>query len=354
MSALARRTMPLALALALALACGAEAPRRDVPGEQLLARAEARLARERDALRPSISHYALVFPVEREELDEALRAVRVHGAGIDLALGTQFALEPHGGGVLRLLFDHWRPAGRAAAAGDRYPFAGAAAPPALGELYAAARARLFLPVPGLAADAAGARLPDTPQLPRLLTRFGLPGGPLRSLESDAWKLLGLALRLEPDAARTWTSRSGQALSLALLLRHVRDSELASGPHATEPADHSALHRIELLAAWAARGGDAGLAAVQRHFLEVALAPRAFDPAPGVAGRLIAHQAESLGHLLGAPSLRWAEPERERVRGWLAGLEAGGSGLDVERDELAELCHLVAGLRAVREHRAVLE
>src|SRR5262245_24230809 len=188
--ALARRLVPFALCLALG--CDGDAPRAHVPGERLLARAEARLARERAALRPLLSHYGLVFPVEPDELAAFMRAVRVHGDGVDLALGAEFALEPHGGGVLRLLFDHWRPAARAPRPSDRYPFEGARAAPTLEALYRAGLARLFLPVPGLPPEAAGARLPDAPQLPRLHTRFGLPGGPVRGVESDAWKLLSLA------------------------------------------------------------------------------------------------------------------------------------------------------------------
>ncbi len=339
-----------ALSLTLALGCGAEAPPPELPGLGLLARLEDRLARERAALRPKLSHYALVFPVTQDELAAFLSQVRVHGAGADLALGTEFALEPHGGGLLRLLFELWRPEGRPPRLDDRFPFAGHA-PLALAELYAAGRSQLFLPVPGLPPESAGARLPDAPQLPRTFVRFGLPGGPLRSVESDAWKLLGLALALEPDASRGWLNRFGQPLSLALLLRHVRDTELASGPYASEPADHTALHRVELLVAWAERHGGDGLAAVQRHWLEVALAPRAF--VPGAAGLLLAHQAEALGSLLGASSLRWSEPDRERVRAWLAALE-DDAGFDVEREDLAELCHLVKGLRAVRARRTALE
>jgi hypothetical protein len=339
-----------ALSLMLALGCGAEAPPPELPGLELLAAVEARLARERAALRPKLSHYALVFPVTQDELVQFMGQVRVHGAGADLALGTEFALEPHGGGVLRLLFDLWRPEGRAPRLEDRFAFAGRG-PLALGELYAAGRSQLFLPVPGLAPEQAGARLPDAPQLPRTFVRFGLPGGPLRSVESDAWKLLGLALALESDASREWQNRFGQPLSLALLLQHVRDTELASGPYVSEPVDHTALHRVELLTAWAERHGGDGLAEVKRHFLDVELAPRTF--APSAAGLLVAHQAEALGHLLEAGSLRWSERDRERVRAWLAALE-DGAGLDVEREDLAELCHLVRGLRAVREHRALLE
>jgi hypothetical protein len=339
-----------ALNLLLALGCGAEAPPPELPGLGVLARLEARLARERAALLPKLSHYALVFPVTQDELAAFLSQVRVHGAGADLALGTEFALEPHGGGLLRLLFDLWRPEGRAPRLADPFAFVGHR-PLALGELYAAGRSQLFLPIPGVAPESAGARLPDAPQLPRTFVRFGLPGGPLRGIESDAWKLLGLALALEPDASRGWQNRFGQPLSLALLLRHVRDTELASAPHVAEPADHTALHRVELLVAWAERHGGDGLSAVQRHWLEVERAPRAL--APDAASLLLAHRAESLGHLLGARSLRWSEPDKERVRAWLAALD-DGVGLDVERDDLAELCHLVNGLRAVREHRALLE
>jgi hypothetical protein len=116
-----------ALALVLlpgALACTQEAPSHEFPGMRLLARVEARLERERSALRPMLEHYGLVFPVEPGDLDAFMQAVRVHGHGRDLALGDtvtftgltskyaplpnvtamgSFDLTPNGGGTVTLV-----------------------------------------------------------------------------------------------------------------------------------------------------------------------------------------------------------------------------------------------------------
>jgi hypothetical protein len=344
----ARRLAPLPLMLVLA--CGAEAPPPEPPGMRLLARVEARLEQERAALLPRLSHYALVFPVTQDELAAFLRQIRVHGAGSDLALGTEFALESHGGGLLRLLFDLWRPEGRVPRPGDRYPFQASAHPPSLGDLYAAGRGQLFLPVPGLAPEAAGERLPDAPQLPRMRVRFGLPGGPVRSVESDAYKLLSLLVERESDPARGWRNPSGQRLSLALLMRHVREHYLASGASFAEPPDHSNLHLVELLVAFASAHPAPALDAVKEHFLAVELAQEAFDPREG--SYVLAHYVESLGRLLEAP-LRFSEEEKRRVRAWLAELEERRFP-DVTEEPLETLCHLARGLRAVSARRAVLE
>ena len=344
----ARRLAPLSLMLALA--CGAEAP-PEPPGMQLLARVEARLERERDALLPRLSHYALVFPVTQDELAAFLRQIRVHGAGPDLALGTEFALESHGGGLLRLLFDLWRPDGRPPRLEDHYAFEASARPPSLGELYAAGLGQLFLPVPGLAPEATGERLPDTPQLPRMRVRFGLPGGPVRSVESDAYKLLSLLVERESEPARVWRNQSGQPLSLALSMRHVREHYLASGASFAEPPDHSNLHLVELLVAFESRRPAPALDAVQEHFLAVELAQQAFDPREG--SYVLAHYVESLGRLLEAPALRWSAGERRRVRAWLAELEERHFR-HVTGEPLETLCHLARGLRAVRAARGALE
>ena len=87
---------------------------------RLLARVEARLEHEKPALAPMLDHYGLLFPVEPAELHAFLRQTRFHGDGADLALGTEFGPESHGGGLLRLLFDHWRPGARAPRLDDRY------------------------------------------------------------------------------------------------------------------------------------------------------------------------------------------------------------------------------------------
>ena len=332
--------MPLAirvLAFALlpcALACTREAPAGDFPGLGLLARVEARLARERLALAPMLEHYALVFPVEPADLDAFMSAVRVHGHGPDLALGDERGLEAHGGGVLRLLFEHWRPGGRAPTLDDRFPFEAGRRPLALGRLYEASRRQLFLP------------RGDFPQLPRMRARFRSAGQPARVVESDAYHLLALVIAREPDRARSWIARTGESLSLDVLLRNVRAHYLAGRAQPGAPHDHSNLHLVELLVAF---GGD--LAPIQRQLLAGELAQQDF--APLEAGAVLAHHVESLGRLLEAPGLSWGEEERRRVRDWLAGLE-DGRFREVGGVSLDALCHLARGLRAVEQQRGKLD
>jgi len=339
------------LTLACGLACGADPPRADLPGTRLLARIEARLERERAALKPMLAHYGMVFPVAQDDLAAFMGQVRLHGSGLDLALGTDYALEPHGGGLLRLLFDYWRPDSRAPRLDDRYGFEVNRRPLALGQLYVAGRGQLFLPVPGVAPEASGGRLPDSPQLPRMFARFSLPGGPVRTVESDAYKLLSLLIELEPDPSRTWRNRTAQPLSVELLMRHVRAHYLASPASFVDPPDHSNLHLVELLVAFGSADPASDLPAIQRHFLTVELAQRAFDP--GDAGFLLAHYVESLGQLLEASALDWSDDEKRRVRSWLVDLEENRFR-DIAGEDLERLCHLAKGLRSVRARRAELE
>jgi len=328
--------VPLAIAaLALALlACGREAPPADAfPGLRLLARVEARLERERAALRPLLEHYRLVFPVGPGELDTFMERVRVHGHGPDLALGDEHGLEAHGGGILRLLFAHWRPEERAATLDDRFPFDAGRRPLVLRQLYEAARGQLFLP-----------RGPF-PQLPRMRVRFRAAGEPVRVVESDAYHFLQLLLVLEPDRARRWVGRTGESSSVELLMRNVRAHYLSGRAAAAAPADHSNLHLVELLVAF---GAD--LAPVQRQLLAGDLAQHEFAPLD--ASFVLAHHAESLGHLLGVPALPWGPEERQRVVRWLGRLEEHFD--DVDDATLDALSHLAFGLRAVRAQRAKLD
>ncbi len=335
----------------LALACGPEAEPEPLPGLELLARVESRLERDRDRLRANPVHYGEVFEVEQPDLHAFFRQVVPHGAGADLTLGTARQPESHGGGLLRLLLDHWRPEGRAAALGDRYPFAGGRRPLALGALFEAHRQQLFLPVPGSEAEAIDGALPASAVLPRTFLHFRDPFGGTRPVDSDAYKMLGLLLREEPDPSRVWSNRFGQRLSLALLMRHVRDHYLASAAPRAEPADHSELHLVELLVAYDGSSGEAGLASVQRHFLDTELAQREVDARDAALVR--AHFAESLGLLVAAPGLTWSDADRRRVHGWLAELEDDHFA-DVEAVDLVPLTHLAKGLRAVRAHRDALE
>jgi hypothetical protein len=317
------------LAAAAALACAPERPA--FPGLALLARVEARLERERGALRPMLDHYGLLFPVEQADLHAFMRQVRFHGDGDDLALGTEFGPESHGGGLLRLLFDHWRPGGRAPRLEDAFLFEANGRALPLARLYAAQRRQLVLPEAGL---------------PRMRFRFALPGGPARDVELDAWKLVGVLIEQEPDPARTWTNRAGRTLSLAELMERIRAHYLARAAPAADPPDHSELHLVELLAAFGRE-----LEPVRARFLAAELAQD--ELAPADASFLLGHTAESLGRLLASPALRWSEAEARRVTAWLARLEAERFR-DIDAEELEALCHLAKGLRAVREHRAKLE
>jgi hypothetical protein len=328
MPPLARRCLPL-LAAAAALACGPERPPAPLPGLALLARVESRLERERPALRPMLDHYGLLFPVEPADLLAFMRQIHVHGDGDDLALGTAFGPESHGGGLLRLLLDHWRPGGRAARLDDAFELDGRALP--LARLYEAQRRQLALPDRGL---------------PRVRFRFALPGGPVRDVDLDAWQLLSVLIEHEPDPGRAWTSRDGATLSVERLMARVRAHYLARAAPASDPPDHSELHLVELLAA---HGRE--LEPVRAHFLAADLAPH--ELAPADASFLLGHTAQSLGRLLEAPGLRWSEAEAERVIAWLAQLEAERFR-DVEAEDLESLCHLAKGLRAVRAQRARLE
>jgi hypothetical protein len=325
----------LAFALALgALACGREAPRGDaLPGLALLPRVEARLERERAALRPLLEHYGLVFPVEAGDLAEFMARVRVHGHGAELALGDESGLEAHGGGILRLLVEHWRPEAHAATLDDRFPFEAGRRPLALRRLYEAGRSQLFLP-----------RGPF-PQLPRMRVRFRAAGEPVRRLESDAYHFLALLLALEPDRTRSWAARSGESLSVELLMRNAHAHYLAGRSDAAAAYDHSNLHLVELLVAFGEE-----LAPVQRRFLDGDLAQQEFGPLD--ARFVLAHDAEALGRLLAVPALPWGPEERRRVVGWLARLEERFG--DVDDASLDALSHLAFGLRAVRAERAKLD
>jgi len=319
-------------ALSSALACTPEAPRDDFPGMRLLARVEARLEREKPALRQTLlDHYGLLFPVEPTELHAFMRHTRFHGDGPDLVLGTEFGPESHGGGLLRMLFDFWRPDGRAPRLDDRYRFASNASDLELGRLYRAHQQQIVLPDSGL---------------PRMHFRFGLPGGPVRDVELDAYKFMSLLIELEPDRAKSWTNRTGQTLSVDRLMRSVREHYLTSRAPDTDPADHSNLHLVELLAAF---GSD--LAGVQQHFLKEELAARELEPKD--ASFLLSHSAESLGRLLEASKLDWSDDDARRVKSWLTALEQRRFQ-DVAAEELESLCHLAKGLRSVRAHQAELD
>ena len=315
------------------VACDAAPPA--VPAPDLAARVESVLEREKARLVEDLGHYALVFSVEQAQLLAFMRPVRVFGETHELVLGTAQGFEPHGGGLLALLLDLWRPEGRAAKLGDRFTFEASGATLPLSAIYASHRSQIFLPDSG-----------NSPQLPRM--RFRVPGAPV--VEVDAYQFLGLLIEHETDLAKNWTNSLGQRLSVALLLEHARRFYLASRDSASEPKDHSGLHMVELLlAASRLRGDDPE--PIQRHFLEVELARRDFDAKD--AALLLGHYAESLGRLVADPRVVWTAQEKEQVNDWLGWLEETHFR-DLDAIAPRHLTHLLLGLRLVRRYGPLLE
>ena len=332
----------LLAALVLTPAAACEPAPRDFPGLRLAARVESFLDRDKQALEEDLGHYGLVFPVEQAELLAFMRQIRVFGGAHALVLGTAYGFESHGGGLLALLFDHWRPEGRAPNLRDRFWFEQNRASVPLAAIYASHRSQTFLPVPGRASGEIRGAIPDSPQLARM--RFGLPGS--EAVETDAYHFLSLLIAHETDLESAWTNSLDQSLSAELLLEHARRYYLASRDSAAEPADHSNLHLVEvLLAASRRRGQDPE--EIQRHFFEMELQRRVFDP--GDAALLLGHYAESLGRLLADPRVRWSPLEKEQARAWLGWLEENHFR-DLAGVAPRHLTHLLLGLRLAREHQ----
>lgn len=331
----------------VAVASGDAGP-RSFPGARLEIQVEAHLDGDRASLKQNFGHYALVFPVEQSDLVAFMRQIRVFGRPGDLVLGTEYGVESHGGGVLALLFDLWRPENRAAKLDDRFRFEQNDASIPLAALYASLLNQVFQPVPGRTAAQIDGALPDTPQLARV--RMHLPGG--GATETDAYHALGLLAVHEPDLEAVHTNALGQRLSAALLLDHARRYYLASRDAPAQPKDHSNLHLVEVLLAASRRTGR-DPEEIQRHFLAVELQRRDFDPKD--ATELIGHHAESLGRLVADPRVRWSEAEREQARAWLEWLEETWfRDHDLRREEPEGLTHLLFGLRLIRENRSRLE
>jgi hypothetical protein len=250
---MARRRLAACAALALA-ACAPETDdvAADLPGRSLLARVEAQLEPAMPTLAATdLGHYALVHPVAPDVLRAFMRQIHLYGEGDALVPGSAYAVESHGGGVLALLYETWRPQGRAPGPGDAFDFAGRGEPVPLAALAASHRRQVFLPVPGRAPEAIAGALPEDPQLARL--RYVLPAR--GAVEVDAWRFLGWLARHEPDLARTWANALGQTLSAELLLEHARRHYLTTVDAPAAPSDHSSLHGVELLLAASARRGS---------------------------------------------------------------------------------------------------
>jgi hypothetical protein len=271
-----------------------------------------------------------------------MSGIVMHRAGPDRAFGAPHGVELHGGGVLALLVDHWRPEGRRARPGDRYPFAWSPEPVALAEPYRAYRSQLFLPVPDVATASIDGRLPGAPALARV--RFG-------ARDLDAYALLRVLLRFEPDLDAAWTNRLGQRLTARLVLDQAWDHYRVDRGAEVEGRDHSYLHLVEVLLAFAERArrdGDArDLAPLKERLLDVELRRTRFGPY--VASEALGHHVEALGLLLTERDLAWSDAEKRRVRDWLAGLETSGFR-PIEDVPLPHLAHLVRGLRTIETHR----
>ena len=331
----------LLAALMLTPAGACEPAPRDFPGRQLAERVESHLEREKARLAEDPAHYGLVFPVEQADLLAFLRQIRVFGDDHALVLGTAVGFESHGGGLLALLLDHWRPQGRAAELSDRFPFEKSGASIPLAAIYASHRSQIFLPVPGTPTGEIRGAIPDAPQLARLL--FQIPGGV--AVEADAYLFLGQLIAREADLSAAWTNALGQRLSTELLFEHARRYYLVSRDGAAEPADHSNLHLVELLLAASRRRGQ-DPEEIQQHFLGTELRRRVFDADD--ATLLLGHHAESLGRLLADPRVQWSPQETAQARDWLGWLE------ESQFRDLADvlprrLTHLLLGLRLMREH-----
>jgi hypothetical protein len=119
-------------------------PKAGVAEPDLAARVESALEREKARLAEDLGHYALVFPVEQAQLLAFMRRVRIFGSAHQLVLGTAQGFEPHGGGLLALLLDLWRPEGRAAKLDDRFAFEASGATLPLSAIYASHRSWIFL------------------------------------------------------------------------------------------------------------------------------------------------------------------------------------------------------------------
>lgn len=309
-------------------------PSPPLPGRALAERVERQLVADRARLALSPSHYGLVFPIEQADLLAFMRQIRVYGDGREVVLGTDRGFESHGGGILALLLDHWRPGGRAAKLSDRFPFAGHPDGIPLSAIYTSALREIVLPETGL---------------PRV--RFGASGalGPIPPVETDAYSLLRILATRAPDLDATWETFGGQRTSAAALLERAREHYLAGSDSPREPSDHSELHLVEVLLAASARlGSDPD--PVKRRFLDVELERREFAPEDRTL--LLGHYAESLGLLVADPRVHWSDADRRRVRDWLAWLEQT-QFRSPERVPPRELAHLLRGLRLVGANEASL-
>jgi len=318
-----------------AVACSADPEPPAAPGPGLRERVEQSLAARRSVLERSPAHLGLIAPVEEARLRVALAPVVVHVIDGAPLLGGATQPEPHGGGLLALLLDHWRPEGGAATLDDRFDFGAERGSVRLGDLYATHRRQLVLPASGDSKEPGA--------LPRM--RFHFPaGGPI--VETDAYRFLGVLLDREPDTGQSWQNAEGEPLSVDALLEAVRACFFDSDYLARADADHGRFHLVPLLLGWARRApGRVDLDAVLRRFLEVELSEARIA---GATTEALSHSVEALGRLATAPGVAWSAADRHRAEAWLARLSAERFGEDLDRVPVQHLAHLLAGLRAIDE------
>jgi hypothetical protein len=339
------------LAAALLLACREEAPPPPVAGAELRARAETQLLKQREALSESIGHYGLVFDVEQDELQRFLAQIWLRRDGSDIVMGSVDGVELHGGGVLGLIAEYWRPDSRRPRLSDRYPFSWSRGPVALEEIYQSHRNQIFLPVPGLTMDGIDGELPGSPQLPRMRFEYAARGG-LETSEADSYTFLGLLVAYEPDRAATWTNRLNQRLSVDSLLRNAWDHYVVHRNAKEEFDDHSYLHLMEILLAYQRTGElQRDPNEIKQRFLTTELRRTEFGGYE--ASEALGHYVESLGLLLTEPNIAWSDDEKRQVRDWLDDLETKRLR-EVEGLPVRHLAHLARGLRLVEENAARLQ
>jgi hypothetical protein len=288
-----------------------------------------------------------------------MRQIRVQRDAGDVVLGSAYGAESHGGGVLGLILERWKPEGRPARLADRFFFEATRNTLELEEIYRSHQRQTYLPVAGKAPDEIRGRLPVEPQLARMRFRYAALGQAAETKDVDAYHFLQRLALHEPDLSRSWINRLEQRLSAGLLLRQAWERYLASGEESTAEPDHSWLHLPGILLSYRRRvleqqGGDGqGLDAnrIKQRLLAVELRQTRFEAEDW--SESLAHHAESLGLLLAEPAIAWQPSERRAVRSWLSDLETTRfrelAGLETD-----ELCHLLAGLRLVDEHRERLD
>jgi hypothetical protein len=349
MRARARRRDLAPMALALLLACSDAEPEPDPPAPPpagLRERVAQRLAIDRDSLRASIGHYGLVFDVTQEDLERFRARIVARRRGDDIVMGGVYGIELHGGGVLGLLAEHWRPEGRPATLADRAVFAGSGAPVSLQAIYDAHKRQLFVP-PG--------EPPGAPALPRMRLGYEASGEP-GSTDVDAFTFLSLLVHFEEDLEEPWRNELGQPLTGERVLGLAWDRYLdvgdapAAEAAAIEFSDHSYLHLPEILLAYGRRAPARDPNAIKHRFLANEL--RRTEYGGYDATEALGHYADTLGVLLADPRVSWADGERALVATWLAKLDENWP------QNLAEvppqhLAHLLRGLEAIDQNEGRL-